>query len=73
MLLQVGMRCFHLLQLPSEAPLYRGSTVTGRQHRAGLAHAAPAGMPALGPLFGILAVRDHQDITQQHRMVRQEQ
>lgn len=72
MLLQVGKRRFHLLQVPSEAPLYRGGRVTGRQHR-GLARAAPAGTPALGPLFGILAVRDHQERTQQHWMVRQEQ
>lgn len=72
MLLQVGKRRFHLLQVPSEAPLYRGGRVTGRQH-SGLARAAPAGTPALGPLFGILAVRDHQERTQQHWMVRQEQ
>lgn len=68
-----GKRRFRLLQVPSEAPLYRCCRVTGRQHRAGLAHAAPAGTPALGPLFGILAVRDHQDRAQQHWMVRQEQ
>lgn len=72
-LLQVGKRRFHLLEVPSEAPLYGCCRVTGRQHRAGLAHTAPAGMPALGPLFGILALRDHQDRTQQHWMVRQEQ
>lgn len=47
MLLQVGKRHFHLLQVPSEDPLYRSSRVTGRQHRAALAHAAPAGTRSL--------------------------